>query len=33
MNQYDLLNPTWKVIGFLVNMSPPVGPKINEVEE
>jgi hypothetical protein len=22
MNQYDLINPTWKFIGFLVNMSP-----------
>ena len=27
MNQYDLLNQTWKVIGFLVNMGPPIGPK------
>ena len=22
MNQYDLINSTWKIIGFLVNMSP-----------
>ena len=33
LNQYDLLNPTWKVIGFLVNMGPPVGPKKFQVEE
>ena len=32
LNQYDLLNPTWKVIGFLSNINPPTGPKkINTV--
>ena len=33
MNQYDLINSTWKIIGFLVNMSPPVGPKMQQNEE
>ena len=33
LNQYDLLNPTWKVIGFLVNIGPPLGPKHAQVEE
>ena len=33
MNQYDLINSTWKIIGFLVNMSPPVGPKTQQNEE
>jgi hypothetical protein len=33
MNQYDLLNPAWKVIDFLVNMTPPVGPKVDPSEE
>ena len=27
MNRYDIINPAWKFIGFLVNMSPTVGPK------
>ena len=33
MNQYNVLNPAWKVIGFLVNMCPHLGPKINHIEE
>ena len=33
MNQYDLINATWKIIGFLVNMSPPIGPKTYQNEE
>ena len=33
MNQYDLINVTWKIIGFLVNMSPPIGPKTYQDEE
>ena len=33
MNQYDLINATWKIIGFLVNMSPPIGPKKYQNEE
>ena len=31
LNQYDLLNPTWKVIGFLVNMGPPLAQKLSRM--
>ena len=33
VNIYNLLNPTWKVIGFPTNMYPCIGPKSNQVEK